>query len=167
MNTTWTQPELFETAGHEHQLELVIVIPCSGDKKPGIFGDSGELMTAEERYTGQFHRYARQHAERLGATRIFTLSAAYGLIPPAAPVPDYEKKITDLDSIASTPGKIAHQALRFGLLDAGTLVVSLCPAAYSAELVRAIPTARLPLAGSRGIGEQRGRIARLTRQNLS
>lgn len=172
---TFDQPALFELDGPQpEQLsiedvrpELVVVIPCSGEKKPGIFGDDGFVMTAAERYTGSFHRYARQHAERLGADRILVLSAAYGLIPLDWPTPDYEKKITDLDSIAATPGKVRHQAERRRLLDPWTIVVSLCPAAYSAELVRAIPDARLPLAGSRGIGEQRGRIARLTRANLT
>lgn len=40
-------------------------------------------------------------------------------------------------------------------------------AAYSAELARAIPGLVEPLAGSRGIGEQRGRLARLTRSDLT
>lgn len=146
--------------------ELVVVIPCSGEKAPGLRNAAGELFTAAERYTGQFHRYARQHAERLGADRVLILSAAYGLLRLTDLCPDYEKKITDKDSIASTPGKLAHQALALGLRLDDVRVVSLCPAAYSAELARAIPDLVEPLAGSRGIGEQRGRIARLTRTDL-
>lgn len=146
--------------------ELVIVVPCSGDKAPGIYTEAGEIFTAGERYTGQFHRYARHHAERLEADRVLILSACYGLLRLEDLCPDYEKKITDKDSIVSTPGKIAHQALSLGLLADDVRVVSLCPAAYSAELARAIPALLQPLAGSRGIGEQRGRIARLTREDL-
>lgn len=146
--------------------ELVIVIPCSGEKAPGIFTAAGELYTAGERYTGQFHRYARQHAERLGADRVLILSACYGLLRLSDLCPDYEKKITDKDSIVSTPRKLAHQAAALGLDRPDARVVSLCPAAYSAELARAIPGLVTPLAGSRGIGEQRGRIARLTRKDL-
>lgn len=147
--------------------ELVVVIPCSGEKAPGLYTAAGELFTAGERYTGQFHRYARHHAERIGADRVLILSAAYGLLRLTDLCPDYEKKITDKDSIASTPGKLAHQALAFGLRLDDVHVVSLCPAAYSAELARAIPGLVQPLAGSRGIGEQRGRIARLTRDAVT
>jgi len=147
--------------------ELVIVIPCSGEKAPGLYNAAGELFTAGERYTGQFHRYARQHAERIGADRVLVLSACYGLLALADLCPDYEKKITDKDSIVSTPAKLAHQALTRGLRRQDVQVVSLCPAAYSAELARAVPELVTPLAGSRGIGEQRGRIARLTRQDLN
>lgn len=147
--------------------QLVVVIPCSGDKAPGLYTEAGTLFTAAERYTGAFHRYARHHAERIGADRVMILSAAYGLLNLGDLCPDYEKKITDKDSIVSTPGKLAHQALAFGLLDHDVRVVSLCPAAYSAELARAIPDLVQPLAGSRGIGEQRGRIARLTREDLT
>lgn len=146
--------------------ELVVVIPCSGEKAPGLRNEAGELFTAGERYTGQFHRYARHHAERLGADRVLILSACYGLLRLSDLCPDYEKKITDKDSIVSTPGKLDHQAARLGLLADDVRVVSLCPAAYSAELARSIPGLVQPLAGSRGIGEQRGRIARLARTDL-
>ena len=146
--------------------ELVVVIPCSGDKAPGIYTEAGEIFTAGERYTGQFHRYARHHAERIGADRVLILSACYGLLRLSDLCPDYEKKTPAKDSIVSPPRKLAPQAHALGLLPADVRVVSLCPAAYSAELLRAIPALVQPLAGSRGIGEQRGRIARLTRTDL-
>ena len=76
--------------------------------------------------------------------------------------------ITDADSIAHNAGPriVADQVAALDLNNPETIVVSFCPAAYTAELVKAIPTLRTPLAGSRGIGEQRGRIARLTRDEL-
>lgn len=146
--------------------ELVIIIPCSAEKQRGIYNAEGNLFTVAERYIGTFHRYARHHAERLAADRILVLSAARGIKGMDDVCPDYEMRIEDKDSVASTPGKIAHQALCGGLLDAGVTVVSFCPAAYTAVLALAIPGLVTPLAGSRGIGEQRGRIARLTREAL-
>lgn len=53
------------------------------------------------------------------------------------------------------------QAAGLGLLEPGTTVVSFLPKRYEALLVGAVPATVTPLAGSRGIGEQRGRIAAL------
>jgi hypothetical protein len=157
-------PTLFDAAP---ATELVVVVPCSATKAPGLYDETGELYTAATRYTGSFHTYARAHAARLGADRVLVLSAAYGLIELGHLVADYEKSIDAKDSIVSTPGKVAHQALRLGLLEPGVVVVSLCPAAYTRELRRAVPAVVAPLEGSRGIGEQRGRIARLDRDELT
>ena len=63
--------------------------------------------------------------------------------------------------MSATPGKVAHQAATFGLLDPDVVVVSFCPAAYTRELRKAIPALLTPLEGSRGIGEQRGRLNRI------
>lgn len=156
------QLELFADAP---ATRLVVVIPCSGDKARGIWTETGELHTAATRYTGTFHRFARHHAERLGA-EVLILSAGYGLIGLEHLVADYDKTIDAPDSIVSTPGLVRHQALCAGLLEPGTVVVSFCPAAYTRELRRAVPDLVTPLEGSRGIGEQRGRIARLERSEV-
>lgn len=145
---------------------LVIVVPCSGEKKQQDRENGIYAYPAGEIYLGAFHRYARTHAARLAADEILILSAEYGLLPLDREIPPYERTIADPGSIVSTPRKLAHQALVRGLLDPDTIVVSLCPAAYTAALAGAVPELVAPLAGSRGIGEQRGRIARLTREDL-
>jgi hypothetical protein len=191
----WTQPAMFDLGpevGEQLTLEaeleeleaaelcaeldrstvrLVVVVPCSAAKLPAP--TTAELLagyefpTAGELYLGTFHRYARQHAERIGADEVLILSAGHGLIPLDRIVAPYDVSITDKDSIVATPGKVAHQAATRGLLDPDVVVVSLCPAAYTAELRKAVPNVVTPLAGSRGIGEQRGRIARLNRAELA
>ena len=146
---------------------VVIVVPCSAakreqDRPAGIYSyPAGEL------YLGQFHTYARNHAARLGAD-VLILSAGSGLLELDQQIAPYDKRITDADSIAYNAGPriVADQVAALDLNNPETIVVSFCPAAYTAELVKAIPTLRTPLAGSRGIGEQRGRIARLTRDEL-
>ena len=153
--------ETVELAGRR----LVVVVPCSAEKRAQDPAAGVYAYPAGELYLGSFHRYARTHAARLGA-EVLILSAGSGLLPLDRMTPPYDKKITDKDSIISTPGLIARQAALFGLLDPDTVVVSLCPAAYTAVLASAIPELVTPLAGSRGIGEQRGRIARLTRYEL-
>lgn len=147
-------------------VRVVVVIPCSAEKRQQDRDAGVYAFPAGDLYLGTFHRYARQHAERIGADEILILSAAEGLIDLDRLVPPYDKKITDKDSIVATPGKVAHQAQVHRLLDPGTVVVSLCPAAYTRELRRAVPDLVAPLEGSRGIGEQRGRIRRLTRAEV-
>lgn len=145
---------------------LVVVVPCSAEKQQqnqaaGIFA-----FPAGELYTGQFHRYARTHADRIEADEVLILSAGAGLLPLDRELPPYDVKMTDKHSIASTPGKLAHQADGRGLNEPGVVVVSFCPAAYTAALRLAVPGLVAPLEGSRGIGEQRGRLARLTRESV-
>lgn len=152
----------------DYPAELVVVVPCSAAKAVGIYGADGALMTAAERYTGTFHTFARRHAERLEADVVVVLSAAGGLVPLWAACPEYDKQITDPDSVAfgNGPAKVAHQAAALGLLNPSTTVVSFCPTAYTAVLAAGVPNVVTPLAGARGIGNQRGRIARLTRADL-
>ena len=146
---------------------LVIIVPCSADKAPGIHTAAGELHTAGTRYTGTFHRYAREHAARLGAD-VVILSAALGLVALDRIAPDYDVKMSDDDSIehGTGPRRVADQAAALGLLDPGTTVVGFLPNRYAAVALAAIPHLVNPLAAARGIGDQRGRIARLTRTEL-
>lgn len=152
-------------------VRLVVIIPCSARKLPGLYNALGALVTAGERYLGTFHTYARRHAERLGA-EVLILSAAHGLIAPDQPIPDYDVAITDREqSIAYGGGrrKVVAQAAARGLNEPGTVVVSLCPTRYTDVLADAITprNLRTPLAGAAGIGEQRGRIRRLERKDLT
>lgn len=152
-------------------LRLVVVVPCSatklGNPTDEDIANGWAGWPAGELYLGTFHQYARRHAERLGADEVLILSAGHGLIGLDRKVAAYDTRITDKDSIVATPGKVAHQAATLGLLGDDVVVVSLCPAAYTRELRRAVPNVIAPLEGSRGIGEQRGRIARLHRQALA
>lgn len=147
---------------------LVVVVPCSAAKRPGILDDDGNAITAGDRYVGAFHRYARRHAARLGAD-VLILSALHGLVPLDRPVADYDVTIAGEWSVANARGgriKLRAQARQHGLTDPTTVVVSFCPTRYTELLLEAIPNALTPLAGARGIGEQRGRIARITREDL-
>ena len=139
-------------------LELVVVVPCSAGKV-----DTGaDPIPAGELYTGSFHRFARHHAERLGA-RVVILSAWYGLIDVDHPVRTYEMSIDD-PAARARPNIVRMQAMALGL-DAA-LVVSFCPKRYAEVLHAAGLDVVDPLAGSRGIGDQRHRIARLERAEV-
>ena len=110
---------------------------------------------------------ARQHAARLGAD-VVILSALFGLVPLDRPIPDYNTQLGDPGSITdgAGPRRLADQAAHLGLLDPGTRVVAFCPNRYAAVAAAVIPDLANPLAGAAGIGEQRGRIAHLTRLEL-
>lgn len=140
---------------------LVIVVPCSGEKATP--GPKTEFkLPAGELYVGCFHRYARARAEAI-ADEVLVMSAWYGLIRLDFPIPTYDVTIDHPNSIVARPTLIVHQAARHGLYGAGTVTVSWCPAKYTKELARAVPGLVTPFAQSRGIGDQRGRIARASR----
>lgn len=155
--TFWLEPELpFDDGlGGRSSAEVVVVIPCSGPKAP--IGPL-ERRPAGELYTGTFHRYARHHAARLGADRVLILSALHGLIELDHLIAAYDVTIGDPNALGSRPGIVRNQAAGLGV----TRVVSFCPNRYTEVLVAAGLDVIAPLAGSRGIGEQRGRLARLT-----
>lgn len=143
---------------------LVMVVPCSAEKAtPGP--ETGYKLPAREMYLGSFHRYARARAEELADT-VLVLSAWHGLIALDFPIVTYEVTIDHHASIVTRPSMIVHQAARHGLYDPGVVTVSWCPAKYTRELARAVPGLVVPFANSRGIGDQRGRIARASRGEL-
>jgi hypothetical protein len=143
---------------------LVIVVPCSGEKaSPGP--ETEFKLPAGELYVGGFHRYARARAEVL-ADAVLVMSAWYGLISLAFPIPAYDVTIDHPNSIVARPSLIVHQAAKHGLFAPGVVTVSWCPAKYTRELARAIPALVTPFANSRGIGDQRGRIAKASRAEL-
>lgn len=159
---------------------LVVLVPCSAAKAlphpddadsttPATVENLMATMPAGELYTGSFHRYARHHAARLGADVVIA-SALHGLVSLDHELGGYNVSIEHAErrqmGMPRLTSRTRHQAERLGLLEPGVTVVAFLPKRYA----RAIAAAGVPfvdvLAGSRGIGEQRGRIARLTRAEL-
>jgi len=136
----------------------VVVIPCGRAKLPHA-AEAGRL------YTGSAHRMARQAAdaiaERTGA-RVLILSARHGLLDPSTVVEPYDETLTKRRALDG-PAPVARTAARQLAELAAPVVVSLAPNLYTDALAHAcrVTGAQLlaPLAGSRGIGEQRGRLA--------
>ncbi|MBV9026425.1 MAG: hypothetical protein JO362_22130 [Streptomycetaceae bacterium] len=133
----------------------VVVIPCSAGKldRPA---PAGEL------YTGSLHTMCRKAADALTATggTTLVLSARYGLVTFNQVIAPYELRIGEPGSV--TVAELHEQAARLHLADA-TDVTVLAGAAYAAAVRAVWPTVALPLAGSRGIGEMRHRLATLAR----
>lgn len=161
---------------------LVILVPCSAAKAlpdpHSVANAAGRRPTpaelaatlpAGELYTGGFHQYARRHAARLGADVVIA-SANAGLVDLDHQLHSYDMSIRDAErnrtGLAQLYTRTLHQARRLGLLEANTTVVSFLPKRYAHHIAAAGVPFVDALAGSRGIGEQRGRIARLTRDDL-
>lgn len=133
----------------------VVVIPCSAAKldRPA---PAGEL------YRGSLHIMCRRAADTLTAEggTVVVLSARYGLVPLAQVIAPYELRMGDPGSI--TAAELRAQAARLGI-DRAEDVTVLAGAAYTAAARSVWSHAAAPLAGSRGIGEMRQRLAQLAR----
>lgn len=134
---------------------MIAIIPCSAAKldRPA---PAGEL------YLGSLHRLARRAADALDA-RTLILSGRYGLVPTWQTLDPYEQRI-------DAPGAISAEQLAEQLdylIPAGEIVWTMLPSAYRTALAAAglVPTVDV-LAGSRGIGEQRGRLSAIARGEL-
>jgi len=133
-----------------------IVIPCGRAKldEPAAAGDL---------YTGSQHRLARQAADRIAADtggRVVILSALHGLV-------DLDRVLEPYDVTIGDEGAIRPDWVRWQLVDMGArTVIALTPNGYT-DLLRSAGRGLVePLAGSVGIGEQRGRLARLRDHGL-
>ncbi|MFK0296330.1 DUF6884 domain-containing protein [Streptomyces sp. NPDC090442] len=138
--------------------ELLVIIPCSAVKTAMAVGSAlpaGELYAA-----GSYHRMCRRAGEALircgGELRV--LSAKFGLIA-------LEDRIAPYDLRVGQPGSVDGQQLRrqvqiLGLERAKTVIV-LAGRAYAQPVAEVWPAVLRPLAGTRGIGEQRGRLSRI------
>lgn len=147
------------TAQTAVQLELdvepapatVVVVPCSGAKLD-------RPAPARQLYTGSLHRMAAAAGDATGH-RVVILSALHGLLAGDDVVAPYDVRMTDADSIDA--GELARQLIAAGR----PRLVALTPGAYTRRLAEAAELAGCqlvtPLAGSRGIGEIRGRLARI------
>ncbi|MEV7842043.1 hypothetical protein OH749_31585 (plasmid) [Streptomyces albidoflavus] len=143
--------------------ELVVIVACGGRKavyteglrkgEPVIGARAGEL------YVGSYHRAARRAADVLTrdgrAGRVLILSAKYGLV-------ELDEYLSTYNLRAGDPGTVDGETLRrqaHALGISGAAVTVLGGRAYS-ELAREVwEDVVEPLAGSRGIGEQLGRLA--------
>ncbi|MEY2231630.1 DUF6884 domain-containing protein [Streptomyces sp. BF23-19] len=136
----------------------VVVVPCSGAKAV-----TRTALPARQLYTGSYHLLCRQAAEHLaGATGdVVVLSAKNGFVTFDEPLLPYELRMGQPGSAA--PEMLAAQAAQLGMLPGPRPVVALGGRAYVQAVTQLRPDALQPLAGCRGIGEQRARLARLIR----
>lgn len=162
--------ELCETCEDEAspaELELV-VIPCSADKLD-------QPAPARELYSSAHFRFQLEHAEayanRTGA-RVMILSARHGLVELDTVLAPYDQRVDELDEIdeASLIDTVTGQLAALCSWRDG-VVRAWLPAAYRdvmTEAVDKLDAVELydELAGCRGIGEQRARMARLGRGQL-
>lgn len=138
---------------------VLLVVPCSGAKLE-------HAAPAEKLYHGTLTTMglaaAASVVQSFADTRVVILSALHGLVDPDRVLAPYDVKMGD-------PGSITTEQLAEQLRATGARrVIALTPNGYTAALVAACMAAGLelpeaPLAGSRGIGEQRGRLATLRR----
>ncbi|WP_433860349.1 DUF6884 domain-containing protein [Streptomyces kronopolitis] len=137
----------------------LVVIPCSAGKldRPA---PAGEL------YTGSYHAACRRAADALTAAggTVLILSARHGLLRLDDMTAPYNTRMGEPGSI--TAAELRAQARRMGIADADTVTI-LAGAAYAAAAQAVWPNAATPLAGTRGIGQQRARLAALARTQFS
>lgn len=139
----------------EHLADELVVVTCTGPKLD-------QPAPAGRLYTGASHKLPREAAaaiaERTGA-RVAIVSALHGLLDLDQLVAPYEQQL-------GKPGAVEAATVAGQLRAAGVRrVVALTSNPYAALLAEAARLAGVelvaPLAGCRGIGEQRGRLARL------
>ncbi|MFC9016305.1 DUF6884 domain-containing protein [Streptomyces albidoflavus] len=143
--------------------ELVVIVACGGRK--AVYSDGlrkGEPVIgarAGELYVGSYHRAARRAADVLTrdgrAGRVVILSARYGLV-------ELDEHLLNYNLRAGDPGTVDGETLRrqaHALGISGAAVTVLGGRAYT-KLAREVwEDVVEPLAGTRGIGEQLGRLA--------
>ena len=140
-------------------MTTLIVVPCGAAKR-------NERLEARYLYAGAHFRYTLRRAETLAAGHdadVAILSALHGLVDLDDELDPYD--VTWGNRNAITPAVLGEQLTR----RRPGRVVALTPKAYTEALQlgllytpRPAPELVTPLAGSRGIGEQRGRLARLS-----
>jgi hypothetical protein len=130
----------------------VIVVPCGGRKL-----DTETPVPAAELYVGSYHRAARRAAEVLAGSAglVLILSALHGLVTLDQMLAPYELRAGQAGTV--TGETIRAQAEALGI--AAAEVVVLGGRAYVELARQAWPLAVAPLEGTRGIGEQLGRLA--------
>ncbi|MBE9500787.1 hypothetical protein IHE61_31290 [Streptomyces sp. GKU 257-1] len=144
----------------EHQAaEPVVIIPCSA-------GKLDHPAPAGKLYTGSYHTACRRAADALTANggTILVLSARNGLIPLDRVTEPYDMRMGDPGCV--TAAELRDQTTRMGLAQAANVTI-LAGTAYTAAARAVWPHASTPLAGSRGIGEHRTRLAALAREQFA
>lgn len=130
----------------------VIVVPCGGRKL-----DTDTPVPAAELYVGSYHRAARRAAEVLAGSTglVLILSALHGLVTLDQMLAPYELRAGQAGAVTGV--KIREQAHALGIAEADVVVLG--GRAYVELARQAWPAAEAPLEGTRGIGEQLGRLA--------
>jgi hypothetical protein len=145
-----------------------VIVPCGAEKLT-------HRAAAGLMYVGSYHAAARRAAAALTSPeRTLILSARHGLLRLDDVIAPYDMTITHPESIAAEPKRLARQMRDLGI-DGD--VVALLPKAYAQTLRAAVrelndpsnPAWRRPtrtrlderLDGTRGIGEQLARFARI------
>lgn len=130
---------------------MIVVIPCGAKKL-------SHEAPAKDLYQGSLFQACLGAARALVCdARILVLSGRHGLVELDRVLEPYEQRIDQ-------PGAIGLEAVRAqaqtrGLL--GESVVILAPSAYARVASAVWPSAALPLAGCRGIGDINGRLKRI------
>lgn len=148
------ESDLQRRAGADAPARRVVVVSCGGRKADGP-------AVAGELYTGSYHRAMRRAADALtrDGGRVLILSARYGLVELDELLAPYELRLGDAGAVSAE--RVREQAEALGVADEAVTVLG--GRAY-VELAREVwVDAEAPLAGSRGICEQLGRLARIYR----
>ncbi|MFF2957013.1 DUF6884 domain-containing protein [Kitasatospora sp. NPDC057965] len=126
-----------------------VIVACGSRKATA---DPQTWLPAGKLYTGSYHRALRRAADALTGDwgTVLILSAKHGLVRPDRLLGPYDMAITDTGAVTSET--LRRHAEAFDLPNAE--VVFLGGAGYADVLRPAVPHSVLPLAGTRGIGEQ-------------
>lgn len=133
----------------------VVVVPCSAAKAP-----TAKALPARSLYVGPYHLLCRRAAEAItGVDGVVVLSALYGFVTLDQHLSPYELRMGQPGSVQ--PDRLRAQADDLGLLCPSRRVIALGGRAYVEAVAGVRPDALRPLAGCRGIGEQRSRLTRI------
>ena len=159
-------PESNVGGPHLGNVELTIyVVPCGAAKLD-------HAAPAAELYIGAQFRYVLNAALELAdanRNRVRILSALHGLLELDTVVEPYDMKMDHAASVASWTVRKQLEDIK---PNANLHLIALTPNAYSDQLDAAINDSTSPMqgvrlttafAGCRGVGEQRGRVAKLVR----
>lgn len=146
---SWLGWTVAQHLDHDRRPEAVrvplVIVGCGAAK-------SGSKQPAAELYTGTYFKLGLRAARALVPDdRIRILSAKHGLVPLHRMIDPYDVRIGDAGAI--TIPELRAEAKRCGLKDCYDVTV-LAGHAY-ANLARAVwPHVKVPLSGTRGIGDQ-------------
>lgn len=130
----------------------LVVVPC-GAVKSAVASPAGEM------YRSGYHRLGLKAARALTSPEsIRILSALHGLLALDRMVEPYDLRMGSPGSI--TADALEAQAIDQGLFDHRNVVV-LGGRSYTRIAQSVWPNCRTPLAGTRGIGDQQHRLARI------
>ena len=130
----------------------LVIVPC-GAAKATFPRPAGQL------YTGGYHRLTQRAAHTLTTSdNIRIVSALHGLLPLDHVIAPYNLRLGEHGSI--TADHLEEQADEQGLLGHPNVVI-LAGRDYTRLAQQVWPHARTPLTGTRGIGDQQHRLARI------